>query len=385
MRFWPFGKKAKKPTSPIASGIVIAPNAIPPQDPEAKPEMEDGWAKEYPHFTAKVIEKISNGQGYWNYLDIGVFQQDASGQEPYQIGQYRRNYSAFYNTFSATRKGDKFYALYSPYYTGTRVLEITPGVGIKDIGGEEKDSDGFCPTELYIPKIHSYVGEQFHCGPFERIKDWDRILDFYPAGTRIISMERKSLGRKKVHYDDGKDVRAYTGKKSDVGTAWERDDYRWVWGPEKEYGYVHLVLPPEHAFVAGCYWGDDSSWKIQHFDVSRIDEGIIVRDDRFGYIELPDHLTLKQAVRVEDPEESGGRIRIAIQLDFDLETGGVVDWNDLKSQIEKGQPIMDKHNSGNDEWRKNFKALDEDMKRRWYGEEGEAIRKWVKENGGKID
>ena len=57
----------------------------------------------------------------------------------------------------------------------------------------------------------------------------------------------------------------------------------------------------------------------------------------------------------------------------------------LKSQIEKGQPIMDKHNSGNDEWRKNFKALDEDMKRRWYGEEGEAIRKWVKENGGKID
>jgi hypothetical protein len=40
-------------------------------------------------------------------------------------------------------------------------------------------------------------------------------------------------------------------------------------------------------FVAGCVWGDDSSWKIQYLDLGRVDEGILVRDNRFGYIELP--------------------------------------------------------------------------------------------------
>lgn len=39
-------------------------------------------------------------------------------------------------------------------------------------------------------------------------------------------------------------------------------------------------------FVWGCYWGDDTSWKVQHLDLSRVQEGIIARDNRFGYVEL---------------------------------------------------------------------------------------------------
>lgn len=39
-------------------------------------------------------------------------------------------------------------------------------------------------------------------------------------------------------------------------------------------------------FVWGCYWGDDSSWKLQVLDLSRVSEGIITRDDRFGYLEV---------------------------------------------------------------------------------------------------
>lgn len=49
-------------------------------------------------------------------------------------------------------------------------------------------------------------------------------------------------------------------------------------------------------FVGGCVWGDDSSDKIQFLDLSKISEGIIKRDQRFGYMELPSGLTLKQCV-----------------------------------------------------------------------------------------
>ncbi len=39
-------------------------------------------------------------------------------------------------------------------------------------------------------------------------------------------------------------------------------------------------------FMAGCVWGDDSSWKIQFLDLRNIPESF-VRDDRFGYICMP--------------------------------------------------------------------------------------------------
>ncbi|MDQ3037801.1 MAG: hypothetical protein M3Y87_35735 [Myxococcota bacterium] len=43
----------------------------------------------------------------------------------------------------------------------------------------------------------------------------------------------------------------------------------------------------QFGFVAGCVWGDDSSWKIQFIDLSQLSEGKIDRYDRFGYVELP--------------------------------------------------------------------------------------------------
>lgn len=40
------------------------------------------------------------------------------------------------------------------------------------------------------------------------------------------------------------------------------------------------------AFVAGCVWGDDSSWKIEAFDLSQIENKILTRFQPFGYMEL---------------------------------------------------------------------------------------------------
>jgi hypothetical protein len=47
--------------------------------------------------------------------------------------------------------------------------------------------------------------------------------------------------------------------------------------------------------VAGCVWGDDTSWKVQYLDLSRARQGIVTRDDRLGYIELPAGIRLANA------------------------------------------------------------------------------------------
>ena len=61
----------------------------------------------------------------------------------------------------------------------------------------------------------------------------------------------------------------------------------------------------QFGFVAGCVWGDDSSWKIQYLDLSRVSEGIVKGDDRFGYIELASDQDLKHAIDATcyDPED----------------------------------------------------------------------------------
>lgn len=53
-------------------------------------------------------------------------------------------------------------------------------------------------------------------------------------------------------------------------------------------------------FVAGCVWGDDTSWKIQYLDLTQIEKGIFKREERFGYLELPDNISLKEAIRFDD-------------------------------------------------------------------------------------
>jgi hypothetical protein len=57
-------------------------------------------------------------------------------------------------------------------------------------------------------------------------------------------------------------------------TSWE--DYREL--PRGDFG-----------FVWGCVWGDDTSWKVQYLDLSRVRDGQIARDERFGYVELASH------------------------------------------------------------------------------------------------
>jgi hypothetical protein len=72
--------------------------------------------------------------------------------------------------------------------------------------------------------------------------------------------------------------------------------------------------------VAGCVWGDDSSKKIQYLDLSHISEGIIHRDERFGYVELAPGLELRQAVQFNEWADNTS-ISVATWNTFDLASG----------------------------------------------------------------
>ena len=77
-----------------------------------------------------------------------------------------------------------------------------------------------------------------------------------------------------------------------------------------------------HGFVAGCVWGDDSSWKIQYLDLSRADQGKLVREARFGYIELPSRLNLDAAIEIDDAEEADEvMLKIATASYYHLRSG----------------------------------------------------------------
>ena len=108
------------------------------------------------------------------------------------------------------------------------------------------------------------------------------------------------------------------------GSNYWNDDHEW---PTGDFG-----------FVWGCYWGDDSSWKIQYLDLRRVQEGIIGRDDRFGYVELATSRYASPCMVTAAAESSptrppafidvfrhsgATRVRFSVELDFDLETGRV--------------------------------------------------------------
>ncbi len=78
-------------------------------------------------------------------------------------------------------------------------------------------------------------------------------------------------------------------------------------------------------FVCGCVWGDDSSWKIEFLDLSKLSEGKFDRSARFGYVELPGSASdLWKSIRVygpHDEEKTRWTIRITATEDFPLTMG----------------------------------------------------------------
>lgn len=209
-----------------------------------------------------------------------------------QIGSYFRNYHSFGDsTFYAFEQNGKWYALYSRDYTCTRIMSLPDCV---DIGGEVPENEGFCPVELYVPQICFQKLSQADPRPYNPRHDPERWATKVPHDGYV-----------EYRWDQSQEFKD-TCKKFDA----EFDE--WM----NKYPYVTEYAP--WGFVAGCHWGDDSSWKIQFIDLSKASDGIITRDDRFGYIELPSGVSLESAIDTRGFKPERPFIEIALPTTFNI-------------------------------------------------------------------
>src|SRR5262249_41440812 len=151
-----------------------------------------------------------------------------------QIGEYVRNYPNFFDTFFPFEKDGKDYALYSTDYTATRVMELP---SCRDIGGEEPSSGGFCPVEYYVP---TYV-----------------------------DLETTYSGSPETPYANGKILRSRKNKATPEDLEPVSNVSNWrdaKTGEAMKFESLTRAISPltfyPFGFIAGCVWGDDSSWKI---------------------------------------------------------------------------------------------------------------------------
>lgn len=93
-------------------------------------------------YTARVATEKKPGS--WPTSHVKVMDGEAI------IAAYDRNYGML-GTFEPFRQGDRDFALISPHYTATSVMDLGTG---EIIAAEEPDAHGFCPVGFYVPDWH---------------------------------------------------------------------------------------------------------------------------------------------------------------------------------------------------------------------------------------
>lgn len=230
------------------------------------------WDREKPKYSVEAI-RVKSRPGCWDITNCiihrNTYEDGRTQQHP--IYEYVYEYPSSNPPFEPFRQFNgkewREYALFSSDYTRTSVLDLESLATVAEEEGEyfttstgkHMMKEGFCPVQLYVP-------------------DYDD-----------------------VHQDPEREF--------------NKEDEHWDISDERPIG--------QFGFVAGCIWGDDAGgWKIQYLDLSKISSGEIKRDDRFGYIELPYNLKLKDAIRYHEGTES---FTIGIQLIFNKE-GQLNNW-----------------------------------------------------------
>jgi hypothetical protein len=206
-------------------------------------------------YYAKVIKDINNGEGYCTSLLVGVFDENDN-----KIGEYTRNYQSLYNTFEVFKQKGKWLALFSADYETTSIMELP---SCKVLGN---NNTGFCPVDFYVP---NYYWHKFEV--------------------------------------NGKDESGYV---NEINTLEEIDS---------ESLKVDDLKYHDFGFIAGCYWGDDSSWKIQKLDLTKAYKGKVKLEESFGYLEMPDKIDLRDCIDLDYYDNEGCRISIAVRKLFYLD------------------------------------------------------------------
>lgn len=92
-------------------------------------------------------KRKENEPGTWPSTIVEVFRRADAGAEATKVCEYERNYGLL-QTFEPFRQGHREFALISPQYTGTSVMDLGTG---RVIAAEPDSSMGFCPVGFYVP------------------------------------------------------------------------------------------------------------------------------------------------------------------------------------------------------------------------------------------
>ena len=154
---------------------------------------------------------------------------------------------------------------------------------------------------------------------FEPFRQGDRILAListdYTATSVMDLATGKVIAAEEPHANGFCPIGFYVPDWWDINdgsvlpgaTSWNEDDEL----PKGDFG-----------FVWGCIWGDDTSWKIQYLDLSRVQKGEILRDERFGYVELASHPKLDPKDFIECSFYGGKcTVTFSVLASFDLDSG----------------------------------------------------------------
>lgn len=251
-------------------------------------------------YVAKEQNEIVYGPNVGKGVKVGIFRVENEKEE--QIGEFDRNYPTLFNAFFPFHLNGADLALYSPDYTVTRIMSLP---SCKDLGGEEPDSMGFCPVDYFVPSFIIQEQVSNSVGSGGRVNTTKQT-------RRIYEPAEAELEDRSISYP-GMDL--VLGEETEITTS---------------YKVVTPLTYSPFGFVAGCIWGDDSSWKIQYLDLSQADSGIVKRDERFGYIALPRKTSLREAIDMycfgyDDASEYSHYIRIAAVQTYDTRSGKLVD------------------------------------------------------------
>lgn len=176
-----------------------------------------------------------------------------------EIMSYERSYPSYGEaTFSPFKAADgTWLALASRNYTCTEIVRVEDGTWI---GGEKPDRLGFCPVELLVPRWRSYR---------------------YPNAPDLETQ----------YVTECEDDRR-------LGKLWRMAEQGQIEFGEE--GWMPI------GFVAGCVWGDDTSWKVEAFDLARASDGNLRRIAPWGYASLPPTFGgLREALHYDEFWEPG--------------------------------------------------------------------------------
>ena len=202
---------------------------------------------------------IKNGQGYWDSTLAEIYKIDDSGEN--KIGEFIRHYPNYTeDTFVPFIINNKEYALYSSNYTTIEIMELPSCKKVELTKESIEDLAHFCPVKAFIPKIVKCVDSNFVYNNFENID----ISEFGDDFVEIYDMS--------------------------------------------------------FAFISGCVWGDDSSWKLNILDFTKLSEGKVSflkgGDGNWLYIELPNiGCPLQDMIQIyEDSNDTSDTLNFYIDI-----------------------------------------------------------------------